>query len=230
MILEGGLGASKRELVLGGLLLGLAGWTRVEGPIYAIFILAAGMIALAISGRTKVPWGWTLAPMALLWAPWFVFYRTYGGGGSQAVGSLTAALEAFRSGVFHLGALRVILDWMIRSAINLRVWGYVWILAAIVTVIGFRRASATGKTAVWTTAAMGGGAILATVLIFYIGSFGISDVRGWLDLVFERFFLPVPALFFVSILWLLVPSPADALVRGKVVGPSRREPEPGPSP
>jgi hypothetical protein len=49
---------------------------------------------------------------------------------------------------------------------ELDVWGYVWILAAAVASVGFRRTSAMAWTAASTTAAMDGGAILATVLLF----------------------------------------------------------------
>jgi hypothetical protein len=63
-----------------------------------------------------------------------------------------------------------------------------------------------------------------------IGSFGISDLRGWLDLVFERSFLPVPTLLLVSILWLLVPSPGGVVVRGTIVGHTCGEPDPGAPP
>jgi uncharacterized RDD family membrane protein YckC len=49
---------------------------------------------------------------------------------------------------------------------------------------------------------MGAATIVVTMLVFYIGSFGHPDFRGWLDRSFDRELLPSPVLLFLAAAWL----------------------------
>jgi len=202
-VLEGGLAGSIRKLVLGGLLLGLAGWTRVEGAIYAVVILGAAMGVLAIAGGRRAPWGWAVAPMALLWAPWFSFYRQYGAETSQAVGALTKALEAIRHGEFHLGALRLVFGQAAGSLTDVGSWGWIWILAALLAALGFRGAARHTRLGFLAMVWMAAATVAVTISLFYLGSFGTPGLRGWLDRSFDRALLPSPVLLFLGAIWLV---------------------------
>jgi hypothetical protein len=64
---------------------------------------------------------------------------------------------------------------------------------------------------------MGVGTALVTILIFYLGSFGVADLRGWLVRSFDRAYLITPLLLLMGTLQLLVPSspPSSATDRGR---------------
>ena len=202
-VVDGWLTSSTRELLTGGFLFGLAGWTRVEGAFYAAFILVAGIVVMAASGKLRLKWMWPLVPLAVLTIPWLVFYRLYGAESSQAVGALTQAVGAMRQGVFHLGALRLVLGEVAGSLTDFRAWGWIWILTALIAALGFRGASRQTRLGFLAMVSMSAATVVVTVLLFYVGSYGMPEFRGWLSGNFDRFFLPSPILLFLGVVWLM---------------------------
>jgi hypothetical protein len=209
-LLDGALRSSRRELLLGGLLLGFAGWTRVEGILYSGAVLLACFAVVAATRRPGIGWAWALVPIAVVLLPWFVFYRLNGSSGSQAMDSLSAALAALLTGQFHLGALRLVLLHAANALWDTGAWGWVWALAAFVAVLAFRAAPRAERIGFGAFAAMSLGTALVTILIFYLGSFGVGDLRGWLGRSFDRAYLVTPVLLLIGAIQLLVPSPSAA--------------------
>ena len=216
-ILEAALGSSEGNLLIGGLLLGLASWTRVEGVLYSVAILLAGLVGLGVVGRRGLRWVSGIGLFALVVAPWLVFYRAYGATSSQAVGSLTAALRAILEGELRLGSLRIVLAETARSLADVESWGWIWIMSAILAVLGIRRANSTGRAVFLTAFIMSAGAALVTVTLFYVGSFGVSDLRGWLERGLRREILPAPALLYGGALALLKPPSPSGREQGSNV-------------
>jgi hypothetical protein len=147
--------------------------------------------------------------MVVIVGPWLVFYRLYGAGSSQAMGAVSLAVEAFRSGQWHLGALRLIVQEVARSMLDIKSWGWVWPLSVILAGLLYRRASRAGRAGFLAAVAMCSGAALVTVLLFYVGSFG-TGVTGWLERGFDRAFLPSPILLFLGLPALLAPASSSA--------------------
>jgi len=50
---------------------------------------------------------------------------------------------------------------------------------------------------------MSAATVVVTVLLFYVGSYGMPEFRGWLSGNFDRFFLPSPILLFLGVVWLM---------------------------
>ena len=228
-VLEGAQASSMRKLLTGGALLGVASWTRVEGALYAGALLVSGLIALAFFERPRSKWLWALLPLVVIVGPWLVFYRLYGAESSQAIDALSSAVQAFISGQWHLGALRLILQEAIRSMVDVKSWGWVWPLSGILALLLYPRASRSERAGFLAAAAMCGSAASVTIVLFYFGSFGI-ELRNWLATTFRRELLPSPILLFAGILPLLASSFRGAtagLERGKRK-PSESERQPAP--
>jgi hypothetical protein len=224
-LLEGARTSSRRDYLLGGSLLGLACWTRVEGGLYVGAILVSGMAALAIFGRVRLRWGWTLLPLAIVLVPWLVFYRLYGAASSQAIGALSAALEAVRHGQFHLGALRLVLREVALSWVDWKAWGLSWLLAGLLVILGYHDILRAERARFLASMAVFFAVVSVTVLLFYVGSFGTGDLRGWLGRSFERELLPAPVFFLTGALLLLAGNSPSA---DRELGdhPSREHPKP----
>jgi hypothetical protein len=206
-ILEGAQASSSRNLVTGGVLLGLASWTRAEGVAYAAAILVSGLMVLAFFERARAKWLWALVPLVVIIGPWLVFYRLHGGDvGRLAAGAISSAFQALLSGQWHLGTIRLILQEAIRALVDVKSWGWVWPLSMVLVALLYPRASRTERAGFLAAAAMCGASVLVTIAIFYIGSFGIAGLRTWLATTFRRELLPSPLLLFASILPLLAPS------------------------
>jgi len=135
--------------------------------------------------------------------PWLVFYHLYGAESSQAVGTLTHALGAIRHGEVHLGALRLVLGQVAGSLTDVGAWGWIWILTALVAALIFRGAARPTRLGFLAMLSMCAATVVVTVLLFYVGSYGMPDYRGWLSGNFDRFFLPSPILLFLGAIRLM---------------------------
>jgi hypothetical protein len=204
-IVDGGRRSSKGELLIGGLLLGFAAWTRIEGALYVAAILIGGSALLAARHRSPsaVTWAWAVVPLAVLVLPWLGFYQLFGVGTSQAAGSLSAAWREILAGEFRLGALRLVLEQTGRAFVDLKTWGWVWVLPCAVAAFAYRRAPPEERESFLAAAAMSLGTLIVTVLLFYGGSFGGSDLRGWLSRSYDRALMVSPALLLGGSLVLL---------------------------
>jgi hypothetical protein len=185
----------------------LAGWTRADGVAFAADILVSGLFVLAFFEKARLKWMWTLLPPVLITGSWLIFYRAYRGeSGLEAAAAISSTLRAILSGEWHLGTLRLILLEAIGSLVDIKSWGWVWPLSGILALLRYPRASRTERASFLAAVAMCGASAFVTILIFYIGSFGILGLRTWLATTFRRELLPSPLLLFIGLLPLLAPS------------------------
>jgi hypothetical protein len=184
--------SARGDYLVAGSMLGLASWTRVEGILYAVAILASGLGVFAILGHLRPRWGWVAVPLSVVAGPWFVFHQLFSAGSSQGLGALRAAAEAIPLGQFHLGPLRLVVEQVVRSTVNEGAWGYAWLLAGVLLILGYRQVSGIDRAQFWASMGMFAAIVSVTVLLFYVGSFGVADFRGWLARSFARELLPAP--------------------------------------
>lgn len=205
--MEGIFGNRPRALPISGILLGLASWTRVEGVMYCLAVLAALLLIALISGQARPGIARGLWPFALISGTWLLFYRTSGASGSQAMGALRMAIDSISQGELNLESLRLIFGYFRRYAFDLPTWGLLFPASALLLLSRWRslRRRENPQAFAGMLAIVGTG--LVTVILFYVGSFGSSDLFGWLVRSFPRAFFPTAILIgVVSVLVAGTPS------------------------
>ena len=221
-----GLGdASRGRSVVGGILLGLASWTRVEGLLYALAIATALLVSSVVTRRNVRSSLWVFPPIVILAGLWLLFYRTYGVSGSQAGGAMAAAVDGWLRGDLRLGAVRLLLGVLRRRIFDLETWGLAYPVAAVLVAIRggrlFHRSVPVGSALALATLAAG----LATGIVFYVGSFTSTDFLGWLTRGLTQAMLPVTILL-MTLAITLAGSEEDAAGLGSGSGATRAGPAP----
>lgn len=197
------------ELTLGGTLLGLASWTRVEGFVYAGAVLAAVLLVLALKRRLSNQVGYALLPFGIITAIWAIFYLRVGSTGSQAMGRYGTALQSWLGGDLGLYSLRLIFGYMRRYMFRTELWGAFFPAVIALGLVGIRRIVRDRRTSSQISLGMSALTGLVAVLLFYIGSFGHGDYLGWLTRSFPRALLPAALLFWYWIIMAIAsPSPS----------------------
>jgi hypothetical protein len=184
------------QRLLPGLLLGLAGWTRVEAVLLSICILLALATADVFFHR-RVPDLLPLSALLIVAVPWHVFYRIYGAAGTQAENALLAAIRDFSIGDLRLHSFRIVFGYFRRYVLDAGTWGLVFPVSAAVALAGLLTKKWRLEPADLVLALSVAGTAAATVFIFYVGSFNTDDFLGWLIRGFPRAFLPTAALIVV---------------------------------
>lgn len=199
MALESAASDDRRGLVLAGLLLGLAVWTRLEGPLYSAAVLGALLAPRVIDRSTRHPLTPIMVGLALIAGPWLLFYRLYGAQGSQAATAWSAMLESLRGGGGDWYPLRLIFGFGRRQVIDPAVWGLALPAAVMLVVLTWRRASSrvrhTAGVGLLTAGLMG----LVTVSLYFGMSFVAPDFTAWMGQYFSRGLLPAAAGVAISV-------------------------------
>ena len=180
--------ADKGAQVVSGILLGLGAWTRVEGVLFSISIIVAVTLAWSISRQGRLFVAAWLAPFSVIAGIWLVYFALFGAEGSQAGGAMTLALNSFLNGDFGLGALGVIGRYFIGRTIEWRLWGLLFPVTLALIVASWRRLSPREYPVAFGLLLSTIATALATVLLYYIGSFFSPDLGGWLTRSFPRAF------------------------------------------
>ena len=203
-----------RALPISGILLGLASWTRVEGVMYCLAILAALLLIAVISGRARPRIALWLLPFALISGTWLLFFRTSGAGGSQATGALRIAIASISQGELNLASLRLIFGYFRRYAFHLPTWGVLFPASALLLLSRWRslrrRDNPQAFAAMLAIVSTG----LVTIILFYVGSFVSTDLFGWLVRSFPRAFFSTAIL--IGVVAVLVAGTPD--VRSQKLG------------
>jgi hypothetical protein len=198
------------ELLLAGVLLGMATWTRIEGMLFGASVILA-LLVFARTGRNPVSrseGARLIFPAILLAAPWLAFYVTYAAPSSQAMGAVAEALRGIQSGDMHLDDLILIGAFIRRDLLNPENWGLLFpavLLALMLVVMRGRRANHRTDAALGMLSAALATSLTA-VLLFYVGSWVTRGLFGWLQRGFDREFL-VPAILFILAAALYVEAP-----------------------
>lgn len=187
---EGSKMGSRSGLHLGGILLGMAVWTRPEGLMLTSMIWLAFMGASLATRSDAAPrrLAGSLALFLLTSLPWQLFLREYGLHPliRQAP---SAAITAILQGNFHLEGFYWIFRFLAGQALNPGVWGVFVPLSLIMLVASYRKIKETAfrSTAVLSVLLVTIG--LSLVGYYYLVSF-VGDLKFWLGSGVNRMFLP----------------------------------------
>jgi hypothetical protein len=212
--MEGLFLRSPRPLLLGGILLGMASWTTIEGFQYAAITLIVLMLSAAWDVRLQLRDCLCLSvPFLLITGVWLVFYQRYGASGSQAIGTLNTMLTGLRAGDYNLVELRLIFGYLRRYLFDTGTWGLLFSVGGVVLVMGAVRLRDELVPEAFTTVLLFLGTGALTCALFYLRSFVTSDFWAWLLRGFPRGFLP-SAIFFAMTVIRIAPTVAVPLHPG----------------
>jgi hypothetical protein len=185
---------SKGYSLVGGLLLGFASWTRVEGSLYALVIVAAiaGAWLMTRPGRLHVVW--LVAPVAVLGGTWLFFGQANGLSNDMAGGAIPAAIRGWSRGDLHLHSIRLIFGYTRRELLETHTWGLLFPLAMAALILYARRLVDRRVPEILALGLATLGASLATASLFYVGSYIRSDLVAWMTRGFPRAFFPAAIL------------------------------------
>jgi len=205
-----GFGTKQRGLLLlAGIMLAGALWTRPEGMLLVWGLVPMLLVAGARTAHRPLPVGLILPP-ATVTVLWLVYGIGRAGGGVMT-GPAGAALRALQAGDLHLDAIYWTLRYLARSLIESSVWGLLLPMAAVLGAFGIRSLRSPGARVSVGLLAV---ALTVGVMIFgfyYLVSFS-GDLRFWLGTGVERMFLPAAVLAWVGLGGLAAPQ-ADSGAR-----------------
>ena len=190
---EGVEDKSARHLLLGGILLGLASWTRPEGLLLGVACAAIHSLALL---RGPHRWSGVLAmilPMLLLAAPWIIFEGSLAPRGVVGEVGAVGLGRLLRSDV-QWDAFYVIGKYFAGQVIRFRVWGAFVPLAVLLGFISIasRRARVNG---VGVVLALVSSVTLGALVfgMYYLTSYS-GELVNWLSSGFNRMMMPAAVL------------------------------------
>jgi hypothetical protein len=194
---EGTVEDSRGALLAGGLLLGLATWTRPEGALLAVVGVAGLMISLRLSRAGQIRVGTWLIPVLVLSGSWLVFA---GGstGGSQFGGVVSHAWNRWMEGQLNLGAVREVAAYSARQAVDPSVWGVAAPLFLLLVWIGRQQLSVRARSA--TLPILLTGLIIGVAVLgyYYLTSFSGPPLDWWLSTGLNRTAIPSVCLLLVG--------------------------------
>lgn len=216
---------SGQHATVAGLLLATSIWTRPEGVLYALAILVSllGARFLAPCGRIDV--GRLAGPTAVLAALWFAFYLVHGVSGSQAGASVERAVAGWRVEQFRWEDLRLILGYLRRSMLQTNTWGLLFPVSFVLIGLRLKKLLARAVPEITLLALATTMTGLVTGGLFYVGSYAVDGLLGWLTSSFPRAFFPT-AILLATLAFALAPGSGSGLA-GDHSAMESELPEPG---
>jgi hypothetical protein len=193
--LRGMIRGDVRCQVVGGVLLGLAAWTRIEGVMYCLALVLSFLLSRWLTKRLEVNFVYWLSPLIVISGIWLIFMVIYGLE-SHAV----LVIEGYSSGgwrYINLPAILGIVVYLRENLLNPDLWGIYFLVVGLFIVAGVWSIKPRDHPEAFTSfiAALALGA--STLTLFYVTAyrFGIDFVEGWLRRGFPRAFLPATIMF-----------------------------------
>lgn len=192
--IQGFLGNQPRALIVGGLLLSLAGWTRPEGIVFAL-ALAAVLTLVQMAQKRKlrglVPW---LASIVTIPGIWLIFSHTYVSE-NQAGTSLLATKASILAGHLNLSVFQTMFSFATQEIAKVEYWGYLvpglFFLFLIFLIPAFRKVSSSIPYLALSFVV----ALLMPAFLFYIESFTETNFPLFLQVSFSRAYFPAAFLY-----------------------------------
>jgi hypothetical protein len=184
---------------LGGILLGLAVWTRPEG----IFLVLTSIVSIFMAARFilkgKIRWVPWLLPALILSVPWLLITNIYGN--QNLFSSSFLSMMGSWSGLdFNFDSLYWIARFLARQSIELKVWGIISIVIAILFIMNIRKFSPRRyplqASLLVVTINLG-----ATVAAYYYLVSYTKDLHYLLSTSVNRLFMPM---WVLAVLWAVV--------------------------
>jgi hypothetical protein len=197
-MIEGMAKARHSHVILGSLLLGLAGWTRAEAVGFGLVLLPALLLLARLVRKRWISVRGALLPFAVLVGIWFVFGGT-AVRESKLGGAVGSVVPAMQSGEFRLFELYLIPRLLAERALEPKTWGYLFPVVGLLCLAGlprlFRRPAGLQQWAIVLTTAV---FAAIPVGLFYVQSFTFPDhFIPLLNRSFDRAFLPAAAMVLV---------------------------------
>jgi hypothetical protein len=186
--------------LMGGILLGLAAWTRLEGIMYCLTLMLAILISQVITKRFQIrPCSW-LSPLAIIAGMWFLFLRFYGSESHAGSALQDWSSEGWK--YINIPAISSILGYLREHLLNPELWGVYFVVIAVLLVSGLRGFNPYNKPEAMAALIAALGLAASTITLFYVAtySFGVDYVAGWLERGFPRASLPATLMFGVAVL------------------------------
>ena len=167
-------------LILSALLLGLAGWTRSEAPVYFAINIVVLVVFLRFTRETIKPLSVYGAIVLILWLPWNIYWRAAGLGDFLAGG-----FDVFKEIALNRWDVQRILDissFFFSSALAFRTWSLLWIAFPIALIVGWRQRRAFAPLIALIV-------LNSFALIFFYyaaGSNAQLTIHRWLETGFDR--------------------------------------------
>lgn len=184
-------GISKRDArgqMLGGLLLGLATWTRPEGIFLVIFALGAVLTGSRVLKFGEIRLFAVGSPIILIAGTWQGFSASIGSQG--LIGSaLQSTWRSWSRMEFHPDALYWTARYLARQSLEFKIWGALVPLILLILAVNFRKLKPREfplPFLLLVAGVMVGGAV---ALYYYLASF-MSDLIYLLGTSVNRTFMP----------------------------------------
>jgi hypothetical protein len=190
--MEGFYKARKDFQLVSGILFGLAAWTRPEAIAYSLVGLLILVLIYIVTRKGKVHASAILLPLLIIGGSWMIFYSSHGGGDSQAMGGVKAALTGVSNGEFNLPALISIGKFAVKNVFTIRTWGLFFPISMILVFFGIWGHRGRWSYFFWTSFFISLSFGLFTLFLFYVGQFqyGQEFLLGWLSRGFARAMIP----------------------------------------
>jgi hypothetical protein len=190
--IEGLAEESRRKMVLAGVLLAQAGWTRPEGYLFCLGVFVSLLTGAWMARRSLRPIWAMMPPVLLAGVTWVVFLRLYGRGSIEPY--LRLASTAWAGGQVIWGGFYTIARFLAGQVLRFREWG-AFLPTVILLLMARLRFSALRQDSVRSTLTMaslilGAEAVAANYVIVYSAA-GPEFLYTWLALDFNRVFMPV---------------------------------------
>jgi hypothetical protein len=178
-----------RIAVVGAMMLGLAGWTRPEGIGFGVAILLA-LVGAIVLGRRKIQLSplW-LAPALIIPGVWLFFAHGYVAG-DQAGRALQQFAQAVAQGRLPVAGLQRIGGFFVGRVASLQIWGFLWLAVVLLAFVGARGHSLSSNAVPLMATVAAVVAWIFPVGLFFVASLSEPDFATFLDVSFDRAFLP----------------------------------------
>ena len=212
-LINGLLGRDQRLIALGGLLFAFAGWTRPEGIgvslilLFAIFFCVKYLMGVKVNARQ---FGISLVATITIPIIWLLMVGAKNLQQDQIGGSLNTFL-LISQGNINLSGWKTIIDYAIRYFARRQDAGLITPISGMISIVGI-------PFAIWKKNRLFLLLFLLTLVsclipaaMFYVDSFSESNFYLFLEVSFDRAYLPAVIMLLVCIISLLgIPSAHEA--------------------
>jgi hypothetical protein len=189
--LEGIFDNRPGALLMSGIHLGLAAWTRQEGLLFSLLIVVTLSLNYRLTRKGMLKLCPLVVPLGIFGISWVIFSRVYLSDG-LITRSISEAWLGISQGQFHLESVYRILRFGVRQIVTPSIWGLLFPVSLILILMaGVKRLAPRADVylfGVVTITLIIGAAVF---LFYYAVSFSQLTLEWWLSTSFNRMMLPV---------------------------------------
>ena len=195
-----GLGrGDRRAMLMSGLLLGLAGWTRAEAFTYCVAVVVALGMSFWFAGRRRFNLMWWLLPFVIITGAWLVFGWHAVSADRLGGTAFKNLLAAWPAGELHLRQLYLIPRLLYDRALEITRWGALFQVTAILVILRLYTLRPGSNPYVFSAFSATALVSLVAVGLFYLQSYALgSTFQQVLTESFDRAFFPAAVLMLVT--------------------------------